>query len=115
MVFISDPVIDVHPPRSLLRLLLDGSDAMSLHAMGATGFEPGDLAVFAPERNLAIFVAPDDEKTLVALGTCLDLSDPQRNRFPIAADRELVLYFVAASHRYPPCVARTGGGIALNH
>lgn len=95
--FITDPVIDVHPVRSLLRLLLDGSDTMRIEARATAELAPEQLASIAQHRHVAVFVAPDDAETVTRLRAYLDLSGPRSNPFPIAADRELALYFAPAS------------------
>jgi hypothetical protein len=98
--FVTDPIVDVNPPRSLLRLLLDGSDAMRLEATTPAAVAPDRLATIRRERNLAIFVRPDDTRTVARLRARLDLTGPSPSPFPIAADRALVLYF--ASRSAPP-------------
>lgn len=103
LVVISDPVVDVHPPRQLLRLLLNGSDAMLFEAMTPAEFAPERLGAIPADRNLAVFVAPDDAETTALLRTCLTLGEERRSPFQIAASRELALYFAAASDRRAPC------------
>lgn len=103
LVFVSDPVIDVHPPVALLRLLLGGSEAAHLEAYETADFEPEDLTAIGPDRDLAVLVAPGDAHTMTRLRSCLNLEGPRRSRFGIAPEREFVLYFAAADARHPPC------------
>jgi hypothetical protein len=70
VVVISDPPVDVYPPRSLLRLLQDGRDDLRLDIEVPSTVDAGYLAALPDDRDRAFFVAPDDAATVARLAGC---------------------------------------------
>lgn len=108
ILVISDPLVDVHPPRSLLRLLRDGSDALRLEIAEPAAADAAYLAALPADRDRAFFVAPDDAATIDRLAACFALVGPQHAPAAVAPDKRLDLYLAPAGSRRAGCEAATG-------
>ena len=105
ILVISDPVVDVHPPRSLLRLLRDGRDDLRLDIAEPAAVDHAFLAALPAERDRAFFVAPDDVATVARLAVCFDLVGPRPAPADVAPDKRLDLYLAPAGSRRATCGA----------
>ncbi len=105
VVIVSDPVVDVHPPRSLLRLLRDGSEPIRLDAYSPDEFDGTKLAALPADADLAFFLAPDDALTAARLRECFELEDARASPQVLARDKELILYLAPAGSRRRSCGA----------
>ncbi len=103
VLVISDPVVDVHPPRSLLRLLREGRPDLSFDTVSPSAVDAGYLAALPGDEDRAFFVAPEDAATIARLAACFDLDGPQSSPYPQAPDKRLDLYLARAGSRRTSC------------
>ena len=103
VLVISEPLVDVHPPRSLLRLLRAGGDDLRLEVAAPSAVDAGYLAALPGDRDHAFFVAPDDAATVARLGGCFALDGPQPSPYPVAPEKRLDLYLARVGSRRASC------------
>ncbi len=103
ILVISDPRVDVHPPRSLLRLLSDGRDAWRFDQCTAAEADAAYLAALPNDRDHLFFLAPGDGATRARLARCFALDGPLRDDQPTAPDKRLALYVASAGSRRAAC------------
>jgi hypothetical protein len=103
VLVITDPPVDVHPVRSLLRLLSDGRDAWRFDERTPAQADAAYLAALPDDRDHLFFIAPGDRDTLSRLAHCFPLDGPVPNQRPPAPDKRLELYLAAAGSRRPMC------------
>ena len=103
VLVISDPLVDIHPPRSLLGLLRNGRDDLHLDIAEPAAIDGAYLAALPNDRDHAFFVAPDDAETVARLATCFTLDGPQPTSHPVTPDKRLDLYLARAGSRRAGC------------
>jgi hypothetical protein len=103
VLVISEPVVDVHPPRSLLHLLRDGRDPLRFEATAPSALDAVYLASLETDREHAFFVAPGDRDSLARLARCFDLDGPLPSPYPLPADERLDLYLAPMGSRRSTC------------
>lgn len=103
ILVISDPRVDIHPPRSLLRLLSDGRDAWRFEQCTPAEADTAYLAALPDDRDHLFFVGLDDRDTPARLASCFALEGPLRDDHPPAPDKRLLLYIAPAGSRRAAC------------
>lgn len=103
ILIVSDPPIDVHPPRSLLRLLRDGRDDLRLDVAAPAAVDAAYLTALPADGDRVFFVAPADAATAARLAACFALDGPRPAPAAVAADKRLDLYLAPAGSRRPRC------------
>lgn len=103
IIVISDPVIDVHPPRSLLRLLRDDDEPIPLEAISPGEVDAAKLTALAADRDVAFFLDPSDERTVERLAACFQLDGPRFTPDARVGNKALTLYLARAGLRSPTC------------
>lgn len=100
---VAEPIADVHPPRSLLRLLRAGRGEVQFDAAIPSAVDDAFLAALPTDRDRLFAVAPDDRQTVARLARCFALDGPHRPAEPLPADEQLDLYLAPAGSRRPGC------------
>jgi hypothetical protein len=103
VLVISDPEVDVHPPRSLLHLLSAGRDEFRFDCATPAAVDATYLAALPADRDRIFFVAPDDRATVDRLAACFELDGPRRTAYAVAPAKQLDLYLARAGSRRAAC------------
>ncbi len=103
ILVITDPPVDVHPPRSLLHLLSPGRDAWRYDWSTPSQADAAFLAALPNQRDHLFFLAPEDEATRARLARCFALVGPLPDDHPTAPDKRLALYVAPAGSRRAGC------------
>lgn len=95
---ISDPVVDINPPRSLYGFFAaDERAELPPRELSPSDVTHDWLADLPRDRHYAFFVEPDDTVTINLLSAVFDLEGPQESPYNVPRGEAFVLYFAPIS------------------